>query len=67
MIALISEQNKGVCATMSEYKKPYLHLFNRVSQMIEDLQRAQLECEELFMDEDSEETAEKSDENSGDA
>ena len=51
---------------MSEYKKPYLHLFNQVSQIIEDLQKAQQKCEELFINGASVEDAEIIGENSGD-
>lgn len=34
---------------MAQYKDPYIRLFNQVSQTIEDLQKVQQECEELYM------------------
>ena len=48
---------------MSEYKKPYLYLFNQVSQLIEDLQRVQLRSEELIMDAVPDEAIVKKEEN----
>ena len=34
---------------MDNYKKMYLHLFNRVTKALEILKEAQCQCEEIFI------------------
>ena len=45
---------------MPDYAKLYAHLFNRITDVIEELKKIQLESEEMFME--SREDDEESDE-----
>ena len=40
---------------MADYKKLYYQLFNRITDLIEDLKQIQIEAEERFMDEEDDE------------
>ena len=40
---------------MENYKKPYLELFNEITNVIEELQRIQQKAEQLFIEGDEEE------------
>ena len=37
---------------MPDYKKLYFELFNKVSDIIEELKKVQIEAEEMFLEED---------------
>ena len=37
---------------MPDYKKLYLELFNKVSDIIEELKEVQIKAEEMFLEED---------------
>ena len=40
---------------MPDYKKLYFELFNKVSDIIEELKKVQIEAEEMFLEEDDDE------------
>ena len=44
---------------MADYKKLYYQLFNRITDLIEDLKQIQIEAEERFMDEEDDENEEE--------
>ena len=39
---------------MADYKKLYFELFNKVTDIIEDLKNVQVEMEEMYINEDAE-------------
>ena len=45
----------GRWKVMENYKKPYLELFNEITNVIEELQRIQQKAEQLFIEGDEEE------------
>ena len=44
---------------MPDYKKLYFELFNKVSDIIEELKEVQIKAEELFLEEDDDEQQKK--------
>ena len=38
---------------MADYKKMYYHLFNKITDMIDDLQEVQKQAEELYLEQEA--------------
>ncbi len=47
---------------MPDYKKMYLKMFNKVTDVIEELKELQVECEDIYIDTDDESSEDEEEE-----